>query len=156
MKRTRITGMLAAFLFVAACGSDSTVEVDTRASVRFFNATTGASAGNAFAINGQSISGSTLAFAQSSPTCTKVNQGSTSFGFGSASLTGQTIIEGGDYTLVAAGQASNPKLFLFDNTYSATVAPNQAAVRFMNLDGGMDDATAHTFVIYNGVIGLGD
>jgi len=133
--------------------------------VRFFNATTGMTGSGGFTTNGQFATGSALAFGQSSPACSKVNAGSTSFGFGAANaggtgmsgealatMSGQSIAADGNYTVVATGAATSPKLFLLNNSSSVTPGANQAAIRFVNLAPGTG-TTANTFVVFTGAFG---
>jgi hypothetical protein len=153
MKKVVTTTVLAAVLFAAACGKDGGLtDVDkpnTTASVRFFNATTGMTGSGGFTTNGQFATGSALAYGQSAATCAKVTAGSTSFGFGAANtggtglsgnalatLNGQSITAGGKYTVVATGSAASPQLYLLDNSFSGSMATNQAALRFVNLAPG--------------------
>ncbi len=168
MKKVLIMPVLAAVLFAAACGEDggTTPEVPT-ASVRFFNATTGMAGSGGFTTNGQFATGSALAFGHSMQTCAKVNAGSTSFGFGAANTGGtglsgsalatlndQSITDGGNFTVAATGSATSPTLFLLDNSLSASLATDQAAVRFVNLAPGTG-TPANTFVVFNGAFGNG-
>lgn len=164
MKTVAIMPVLAAVLFTAACGGDGgPTDVGPSASVRFFNAATGMTGSGGFTANGQFASGSALAFAQSA--CSRVDAGSTSFGFGAANaggtglsgsalatLGGQSITDGGSYTVVAAGSAASPTLYLLDNTYSGTLAGNQAAVRFVNLAPGTA-TTPNNFAVFLGNFG---
>jgi hypothetical protein len=62
---------------------------------------------------------------------------------------------GGNYTVVATGVATSPTLFLLDNTFSGTLAANQAAVRFVNLARGTG-TTANTFVVFAGAFGTNE
>jgi hypothetical protein len=140
---------LAALLFATACGGDGSTGVDTTARVRFFNATTGMTGSGGFTTNGQFVTGSALAFGQTTQTCATVDAGSTSFGFGAANaggtdlsggaistLNNQTVAGGGNYAMVATGSAASPQLYLLDNSVSGSVGTNQAAVRFVNLAPG--------------------
>jgi hypothetical protein len=151
MKNAHIMRGLAAVLFAAACGGDDDsttgpTPVGPTANVRFFNATTGMTGSAGFTTNGQFATGSALAFGQATPTCANVTAGSTSFEFGAANsggtglsgnalatMSGQSITADGNYTVVATGAATSPKLFLLDNSSSVTPGANQAAVRFVNL-----------------------
>ena len=165
MKKVLVLPVLVAVLSAAACGDDSDpTSPGPTARVRFFNATTGITGSGGFATNGQFASGSALAFGQSTQTCATVTAGSTSFGFGAANTSGtglsgnalaslndQSITAGGDYTVVATGSATSPTLFLLDNTISASLGTNQAAVRFVNLAPG----TANPFTVFAGVLGAG-
>lgn len=148
MKKVLNIPLLATVLFTAACGGGTT-EVDTTARVRFFNATTGMTGSGGFTTNGQFATGSALAFGQSAQTCATVDAGSASFGFGAANtggtglsgaaistLNNQTVTGGGNYTMVATGSAASPQLYLLDNSFSGSVATNQAVVRFVNLAPG--------------------
>jgi hypothetical protein len=155
-----IMPVLAAALLGAACGNDGDPMTVSRASVRFFNATTGMTGNGAFTTNGTFATGSALAFGQSA--CSKVDAASTSFGFGAANsggtglngtalatLANQTVTDGGNYTVAAMGSAASPQLFLIDNTFSGTLTPNEAAVRFVNLTAGTNN-----FAVFSGVFGL--
>jgi hypothetical protein len=148
MKKGLVMPVLAAVLFAAACDGGPT-KADTRASVRFFNATTGMTGNGGFTTNGQFATGSALAFAQSAQTCSKVEAGSASFGFGAANpggnglsgsalatLNNQSVTAGGNYTVVATGSATSPQLYLLENSFSASLPSNLAAVRFVNLAPG--------------------
>jgi hypothetical protein len=150
MKSVLNLQLLAAVLFAAACGGDAgPTDVSTPANVRYFNATTGMTGNGAFTTNGQFATGSALAFGQSTQTCTPVDPGTTSIGFGTANVTGtalngnalatlnnQTIAAGGNYTMVATGSPASPQLYLLDNSFSGSMSSNQAAVRFVNLAPG--------------------
>src|SRR5688572_24207196 len=125
MKKVLIMPVLAAGLFAGACSDDPTIVVPT-AKVRFVNATTGMATNGGFTTNGEFVTGSTLAFGQS--TCSTVKTSSTSFGFGAAgstgltgsaltTLNGQSVIEGGNYIVVATGSATSPQMFLIDNSF---------------------------------------
>ena len=165
MQRMLIVPVLAAMLFAAACGGDDgPTSASTTANVRFFNATTGMTGGGGFTTNGEFATGSALALGQSTQTCSSVNAGATSFGFGApntsrtglsgnalATLANQSITAGGNFTVVSTGSATNPTLFLLDNTFTGTLGTNQAAVRFVNLAPG----TANTFNTFIGTLGNG-
>jgi hypothetical protein len=169
MKKVLIMPVLAAVLFAAACGEDDgPTTVDTTASVRFFNATTGMTGSGGFTTNGKFAAGSALAFGQSTQTCSKVDAGATSFGFGAANTGGmglsgnalttlndQSITAGGNYTVATTGSAASPTMFLLDNNFPGTLANNQAAVRFVNLAPGTG-TTANTFFVYLGAMGPGN
>ena len=148
MKRAYIVPLLAAGLFCAGCGGGST-ETDLTPKVRFVNATTGISGNSGFTANGQFVNGFVVGFGQTAQGCASVAPGATSFGFGLANaggtalagdalmtLNNQTIVAGGNYTMVATGSAASPQLYLIDNRYSGSVGSNQAAVRFLNLAPG--------------------
>ena len=166
MKRVLLMPVLAAAMFAAACNSDAATAPDTRASVRFFNATTGMKSGG-FTTNGQFATGSALGFGAWSQACTRLDEGVASFGFAAANSTGtevsgnalaslsnQTLVAGGNYTVVAVGPATKPTLYLFQNNPTNSLAASGAAVRFVNLAPGTD-STANTFVVYNGALGQG-
>lgn len=167
MKKVWIMPVLVAALFASACGDNADpTEVDTRASVRFVNATTGSGTGG-FTINGQFAAGSALGPAQAVQTCSEVEPGTTVFGFGAANSAGtglsggtlvtsnnETLAAGGSYTVVATGSAADPWLFVFGNTFSAELAANQAAVRFANFAPN-PGATAFNYVFYRGAISGG-
>jgi hypothetical protein len=161
---------LTAVLLAAACGEDggSTGVVPTppgqTASVRFFNATTGMSGSGGFTTNGQFATGSALASGQAMPTCAAVTPGSTSFGFGAANtggtglsgnalatLNGQSLPAGGNFTVAATGAATSPTLFLLDNNFPGSLGSNQAAVRFVNLAPG----APLPFNVLKGTLGSG-
>jgi len=157
---------LAALLFAAACGGeDGPTTVDTRVSVRFVNMTSGMSGSGGFTANGQFVAGSALASGQVAQTCSKLDGGQTSFGFGAANTAGtglsgnelttllnETIGAGGDYTVVAAGPATSPTLLLFSNGFSGSLGTNQAAVRFVSL-APTTGTTVFNYVFYLGEIG---
>jgi hypothetical protein len=163
MNKVVITPVLAAALFVAACRDGDPTTVDTRPSVRFFNATTGMTGSGGFTTNGQFVTGSALASGQSM--CSKVDEGAASFGFGAANaggtglngnalatLNNQSIAAGGNFIVAAAGSATSPTLFLLDNSFSGSLG-NQAAVRFVNLAPGTD-ADPNTFAVFLGTVGV--
>ena len=165
MKMGSVMPVVAAVLLVAACGEDGgPTDVDTAASVRFFNATTGMTGSGGFTANGQFAAGSALAFGQSTQACSTVEAGSASFGFGAAdaggaalsgdalaTLDNQAMTAGEDVTVVAAGPAAGPTLFLLSNNFSGTLASNQAAVRFVNLA----PEAPLLFNVFTGVLGSG-
>jgi len=164
MKKVLIMPVLAAVLVAAACGEDGPTGEDTTASVRFFNATTGMTGSGGFTTDGQFAAGSALAYGQSTQSCATVDAGSASFGFGAADAGGtalsgaalatlddQTMTAGGDVTVVAAGPAAGPTLFLLDNTFPGPLATNQAAVRFVNLA----PEAPLLFNVFLGVLGSG-
>jgi hypothetical protein len=97
--------------------------------------------------------------------CSKVDAGSTSLGFGAANAEGtglsgnplmvsdnQPIEAGGNYTVVAAGPAASPTIYLFSNASTLQLASNQAAVRFANL-ASPTGTTTYNYVFYLGGIG---
>lgn len=164
MKKALLMHVVIASLVVTGCDSDP-IDSGPKASVRFFNATTGMSGRGGFTANGEFVSGSALSFSQSA--CSKVDVGATAFAFGGANANGtslngtalatlnnQNLIDGGNYSIVAAGSTTNPMLFMLDNNFSATLGPNQAAVRFVNLAPGTD-ADPVSFVVYVGAIETG-
>ena len=145
MKKVPIMPVLAAALFVAACGDSDPTNVDT-AQVRFFNVVWNAASSIGFTTNGEFATGSALAYAQSTQTCSSLEAGTTSFGIGLANASGtalsgstivtldnQSIAAGGNYTVLAGGNVIHPSVVLLDNSVSGTVGANQAAVRFVNL-----------------------
>ena len=168
MKMISIGPVLVAVLFAAACSEDdSTGPTGPTARVRFFNATTGMTGSGGFTTNGQFATGSALPFGQAAQSCATVSAGATSIGFGTAAAGGtglsgtplatlgnQSLASGGTYTVVATGSATSPTLYLLDNSYSGTLASNQAAVRFVNLAPGTG-TTANAFVVYQGAFGSG-
>jgi hypothetical protein len=165
MKKVRIIPVLAAVLFAAACGGgDGPTAVDTRPIVRFVNATTGMSGSGGFTANGQFVTGSALASGQVAQSCSKLEAGST-IAFGAANtggtalngnvlatLTNENIGAGGDYTIVAAGSATSPVMFLLNNSFSGTLGANQAAVRFMSL-APTTGGTVYNYFFYSGAVG---
>lgn len=159
MRKVPAMPVLAFVLFAAACG-DGPTALDTKARLRFFNATTGSTENAGFTTNGQFVSGSALPFGQSSQTCATVDSGATSFGFGrangagtglsgvaTATLNDKNLKAGVEYTVVAAGPATSPTLYLLDNTFTGTLTTSQAAVRFVNLAPGTG-ATPNAFVAW--------
>lgn len=159
-------GIAAAVLFAAACDGDPTTSGPT-ARVRFFNAAEGMAGSGGFTTNGQFAAGSALAFGQSTPACTTVDAGSTSFAFGAANpggtglsgsplatLNNGSITGGGTFTVAATGSAANPTLFLLEDSFSGSMANGQAAVRFVNLAPGTA-TTANTFNVFLGTFGSG-
>ena len=157
---------LGALLFAAACGGDegTGTETDTRVSVRFVNMTTGLSGSGGFTAKGQFVPGSALASGQVAQTCSKLDGGQTSLGFGVANAAGtglsgselttlvnETISAGGDYTLVAAGLATSPTLHLFSNGFSGSLSTSQAAVRFVSFV-PQTGTTVFNYVFYSGPI----
>jgi hypothetical protein len=164
MKKVLIMPVLAAALFAVACGEDGGTEVDTRPSVRFFNAVWNAPDGIGFTMNGQFAAGSALAYGQSTQTCSRLSAGNTTFGIGLAnsagnglssevlaSLLNQSIADGGNYTVLAGGQAIHPSVVLLDNSLSGTLSTNQAAVRFVNLAASSE----FPFTVLKGTVGNG-
>lgn len=168
MHRGVILPVVVGVLSAAACGGDhGSTGVAPKARVRFFNATTGMTGSGGFTANAQFATGSALAFGQSTPACLTVNAGATSFGFGEvnaggtglsgsalATLNSQSIATGGNYTVVATGFATNPALFLLDNSISGSLGANQAAVRFVNLAPGTE-ASPNNFAVFIGTFGSG-
>ena len=166
MNKVVIMPALAALLFAAACGGDDgPTTLDTRVSVRFVNMTTGLSGSGGFTANGQFVPGSALASGQVAQTCSKLDGGQTSFGFGASNTAGtglsgnelvtllnETISAGGDYTVVAAGPATSPTLLLFSNGFSGSLGTSQAAVRFVSL-APTTGTTVYNYVFYSGEIG---
>ena len=164
MKKVLIMPVLAAVLFATACGEDGATEVDTRPSVRFFNAVWNAADGIGFTMNGQFATGSALGYAQSTQTCSRLSAGNTTFGIGLASpggtglssntlasLLNQTITDGGNYTVLAGGNVIHPSVILLDNSLSGTLSSNQAAVRFVNLAA----TSEFPFTVLKGTVGNG-
>lgn len=152
--------LAAASLSAAACEDDSTTPQpgDTRPSVRFFNGMTGMTSSGGFAANGQFVTGSALAFGQSTDPCVKFDAGLTTFDFGAAnsggsalsgnvlaSLPNLTLANGGNYTVAAIGNGAHSILYMLPNTFAGTLGSNQAAVRFVNLA-----ATADSFTVAMG------
>ena len=166
MNTVVIMPALAALLFASACGGeDGPTTVDTRVSVRFVNMTSGMSGSGGFTANGQFVAGSALASGQVAQTCSKLDGGQTSFGFGAVNtggtglsgnelttLVNETISAGGDYTVVAAGPATSATLHLLSNGFSGSLGTNQVAVRFMNL-APTTGTTVFNYVFYLGEIG---
>jgi hypothetical protein len=131
--------------------------------VRFFNATVGMSVSGGFTTNGQFESGSAVPSGQATQSCSAIEAGLTSFGFGTANAAGtalsgsalatlnnQSVAPNGNYTVVAGGSAASPALFMLDNAFTASLGANQAAVRFVNLAPGM---SANPFTVLSGIIG---
>lgn len=168
MRKVSSTPVLLAVLFTAACGGDdgpTAIEGPT-ARVRFVNATTGMAGSGGFTANGQFAAGSALPLGQSTQ-CSTVGAGAMALAFGAANtggtgltgsamttLSGQSLTAGGSYIVVTAGSASSPTLFLLDNSYSGTLASNQAAVRFVNLAPGTG-ASPNNFAVFLGAFGAG-
>jgi hypothetical protein len=162
MKKVLVLPVLTAALFAGACSEDGDpAQLTPTANVRFFNAATGMQASGGFTTNGQFAAGSALAYGQS--TCLKVNAGSTTFGFGAAGTSGltgsplatssnQVLAQGSNYVVAAVGSATSPQMFLFENSFSGTLAANQAAVRFVNFAPGNGTA-ATNFSVIKGVFG---
>ena len=157
--------VLAAVLFAAACDADGGTDVDTRPSVRFFNAVWNAPDGIGFTMNGQFATGSALGYGQSTQTCSRLNAGNTTFGIGLASpggtglssntlasLINQNVTDGGNYTVLAGGNVIHPSLVMLDNSVSGTtLGANQAAVRFVNLAA----SSQFPFTVLKGSVGSG-
>ena len=161
MKKVLLLQVLAAALFTVACGDDPDSDpttVDARPSVRFFNAMTGMTSSGGFTTNGQFVTGSALAFGQSTQPCSKLDAGLTTFGFGAAdaggtalsgsalaTLPNQTITNGGDFTVAAVGNGIHSLVYMLNNSFTGTLGSSQAAVRFVNLA-----ATANPFNVMIG------
>src|SRR5215213_5019020 len=150
MKKIGIIPILGAVLFAAACG-DGPTAVAGPAKVRFFNAVWNTQDNLGFTANTQFATGSSLAYLQSTQTCSTLDAGNTTFGIGLANASGtalnsstfvtlddQTITDGGNYTVIAGGAVQHPSVVLLDNRFSGTLGANQAAVRFVNLAGGSE------------------
>ncbi|AHG93300.1 protein of unknown function DUF4397 (plasmid) [Gemmatirosa kalamazoonensis] len=150
MKTASVMPVVATVLCAAACG-DSPTAVATPAKVRFFNAVWPTQDKIGFTTNTQFAAGSALAYLQSTPTCSTLDAGTTTFGIGLANASGtalnsntfvtlndQTITDGGDYIVLAGGNINHPSVVLLDNSFSGTLGANQAAVRFVNLAGGSE------------------
>ena len=97
-------------------------------------------------------------------TCSKIDPGTTVFGFGAANSGGtglsgnpivtsnnEVIVAGGSYTVVATGSAASPSLFVFANTLSADLGANQAGLRFANFAPNAG-TTVYNYVFYRGSI----
>jgi hypothetical protein len=152
MKRVLIMPVLVAGLFAVACGGgDGPTGIATPAKVRFFNGVWNTQDNIGFTTNNQFAPGSSLAYLQSTQTCSTLDAGNTSFGIGLANASGtalnsstfatldnQTIADGGNYTVLSGGNVIHPSVVLLDNRFSGTLAANQAAVRFVNLAGGSE------------------
>jgi hypothetical protein len=165
MKKVLIMPVLAAMMFTGACSKDGDpIAVDTTAKVRFFNVVWNAPDGIGFTANGQFAAGSALAYGQATQACSTLNAGNTSFGIGLANpngtgvtsaalvtLNNQTIAAGGNYTVLAGGNAIHPSVVVLDNTFSGTLGANQAAVRFVNLAA----ASEFPFTVLKGTAGSG-
>jgi hypothetical protein len=165
MKKIHMLPVLASLLVVAACAENGPV-VDARPSVRFVNATTGLPGNVGFTMNGQFVSGVALAPGQATQTCSRLDAGTTAFGFGAvnaggtglsgnqlASTDNQNLQAGGDYTAVATGPAANPTLFVFVNSFSGQLGSNQAAVRYVNLAPTTPGGTVYNYVVFIGALG---
>jgi hypothetical protein len=150
MTKGRMMPVVAAVLFSAACG-DGPTGGDSTAKVRFFNAVWNTQDKTGFTTNGQFAAGSALGYLESTPTCSTLDAGTTSFGMGLANASGtalnsntfatldnQTITAGGDYSVLAGGNIAHPSVTLLDNSFSGTLGAGQAAVRFVNLAGGSE------------------
>jgi hypothetical protein len=167
MKSIVVIPLLAAALLAGGCGGDGGPTAgDATARVRFFNATTGMGGSGGFTTNGQFATGTALAFGRSTPTCAAIDAGTTSFGFGAANpggtglsgvaiatLNNTSITAGGNFTVATAGSATSATLFLLDNTFSGSLANNQAAVRFVNL-APETGTTVNTFNVLKGTLGV--
>lgn len=165
MKTDLVRAVLMGVVFAGACGDDGNPTAPaTTARVRFFNATTGMAGPGGFTTNGQFAAGSALALGQATSTCTTLNAGATSFGFGAANsgatglsgselatLTAKNLWAGGDFTVVATGSSTSPTLFLLDNTFSGSLGASQAAIRFVNLAPGAENP----FNVLVGELGAG-
>jgi hypothetical protein len=165
VKKYLIRPVLAAALFVAACGDGTTdVDVDPTPSVRFFNAVWNAPDGIGLMANGQFAAGSAVGYGQSAQSCAKLSAGNTEFGIGLASpggtglssaalasLSNQFIPEGGNYTVLAGGNVIHPSVILLDNKVLAELGNNQAAVRFVNLAASAE----FPFSVLKGTAGVG-
>lgn len=156
--------IILAVILGTACTDGGSTGPGTTASLRFFNATTGMTGNGGFTMNGKFATGSAVAFGQLTQTCSTVEAGSPSFGFGAANIAGtalsgseaatlnnQSITAGGSFTLVSTGPASIPTLFLLDDNFSGSLATNLAAVRFVSLD----PAAQNGFTVFTGVLGAG-
>lgn len=170
MKRKPVMPLLVAAVFAAGCGGggeDGPTTPDTRPSVRFVNATTGASGSSGFTINGQFVAGSALASGQAMQTCAKLDPGTTFFGFGAANTGGtalsgnpivtsnsESIAAGGSYTVLATGSAASPSLFVYANTLSSELSASQAGLRFANFVPNSGTAV-YNYVFYRGPIAGG-
>lgn len=152
MNRRLILSLLASVLFTAACGDDPVEPTPpippapAQAKVRFFTAAWNAPDGIGFTANNQFVAGSALQYGQSTQTCSSLKAETTTFAVGVPNASGtalnggtlgslgnQTLVEGGNYTVLAGGQSIHPSVIMLDNTLSAPLGPNQAAVRFVNL-----------------------
>ena len=165
MKKVLTMPVLAAVLFVAACGEDGDpTAVATTAKVRFFNAVWNAPDGIGFTANNQFAAGSALTYARASQSCSSLNAGNTTFGIGVANASGtalnssalatlanQAITEGGNYTVLAGGNVGHPSMILLDNGVPGTLGANQAAVRFVNLAASSE----FPFDVLKGTVGSG-
>src|SRR5689334_21575698 len=110
MKKTLIV-----LFFTAACGAGPT-EIATPAKVRFFNAVWNTQDRIGFTTYNEFVAGSSLGYLQWTPSCSTLIGGKTSLGIGLANASGtslnsntfatldnQTVLDGGDYTVLAAG-----------------------------------------------------
>ncbi len=165
MNRALSMPVLAVALFATACGeSDGPTAVATPARVRFFNAVWNAPDGVGFTANAQFAAGSALAYGQATQGCLSLDAGNTAFAVGIANASGtalnsnalatlsnQTIANGGNYTVLAGGNAGHPSVVLLDNRLSETLGANQAAVRFVNLAASSE----FPFTVLRGTAGSG-
>lgn len=147
MQKVLIMPALAVAMLAGACSKDGDpTVVDTTPKARFFSAVWNAPDGIGFTTNGTFVTGSKLAYNQSTPSCSQLNAGTTTFGIGLAnpngtslssaelaSLSNQSITDGGNYTVLAGGNAIHPSVIMLDNRFTGTLGSNQAAVRFVNL-----------------------
>src|SRR5437868_4511405 len=124
MKRVYIIPPIVAGLLAVACGGDLT-GTSTSAKVRVFNAVWPTLDKVGFTANAEFIAGSALAYLQSSPTCAALSAGNATFGFGLANASGtalnssilatlenQTIVSGGNYSVLAGGNVIHPSVVL--------------------------------------------
>ena len=137
-----------AALGMAACDDGDTTEPRETASVRFVNAVSGASGNLILTANDDAV-GSALAFGSFSNACALVDAGddidlafgtANTGGTGIASTLGTSTVDlatGGNFTIVAAGTAANPQLFVLNNTTTAPTGSN-AALRFISTVPGTD------------------
>jgi hypothetical protein len=136
---------LALALGAAGCSDDGDVSgVGTTASVRFVNAVADAP-GNLILTADGGIVGS-LGFASQASTCTTIESGTTVLSLSTATTGGNSaagsvlteqsaqLAPGGDYTIIATGNAADPQfLVLSNNSFDGNLNSAQTAVRFANL-----------------------
>jgi hypothetical protein len=163
MRKALFVPVVAALLFTAACG-DGPTAVATPAKVRFFNAVWNIQDNLGFTANEQFAAGSSLGYLQSTQSCSQLTAGKATFAIGLANTSGtglnslpfatldnQTIIDGGNYTVLAGGNVIHPSVTLLDNRFTGTLGANQAAVRFVNLAAASEGPVD----VYKGTAGSG-
>lgn len=137
-----------AALGAAACEDKDTTGPTETTDVRFVNAIADASGNLILTANNNAV-GSSLGFGQFSSQCVAVNSGNAiNLAFGTANTGGTGIAStlgtatanftsGGDFTVIAAGTAANPQLFVINNATTTPTGSN-AALRFLSAIQGSD------------------